>query len=343
MSQSEKATAKPIVRPPAPPEPADLKVVDNRPGMYLTTPGALDAGDAHLARIRELGLEPYLLEIEVRGYTVIPPELVAPPEFTARVRDALLRVAEKRTGVKHSIDQNGCAGKAAYLSSPGFFGMLYLLLEDPVFEEWIEKPVLGALVDYTLKGQGRLSSFDALVKWKDAAQLGYEEAAAQGLLADPDLLNDALHTDSPRWPDGKLLDGGNLMTNSAYILTDYSKENGSIAMVPGSHRLGRLPYPGEGLKDMVPVEAPAGSLIFWKGATWHGGAYPKLTDGLRLTMNTTFFNRSLKTVEAYQRAVPKEVLDRRNRQFALFVGADDMSGFGPEGPRPAYLEPSHFF
>jgi len=342
MSQSEKATAKPIVRPPAPPEPADLnrrfrqpfarqKVVDNRPGMYLTTPGALDAGDAHLARIRELGLEPYLLEIEVRGYTVIPPELVAPPEFTARIRDALLRVAEKRTGVKHSIDQNGNAGKAAYLSSGGFFAMLYLLFEDPVFEEWIENPVLGALVDYTLKGQGRLSSFDALVKWKDAAQL------------DPDLLQDALHSDSPRWPDGKLLDGGNLMTNSAYILTDYSKENGSIAMVPGSHRLGRLPYPGEGVKDMVPVEAPAGSLIFWKGATWHGGAYPKLTDGLRLTMNTTFFNRSLKTVEAYQRAVPKEVLDRRNRQFALFVGADDMSGFGPEGPQPAYLEPSHFF
>ena len=342
MSQSEKATAKPIVRPPAPPEPADLnrrfrqpfarqKVVDNRPGMYLTTPGALDAGDAHLARIRELGLEPYLLEIEVRGYTVIPPELVAPPEFTARIRDALLRVAEKRTGVKHSIDQNGNAGKAAYLSSGGFFAMLYLLFEDPVFEEWIENPVLGALVDYTLKGQGRLSSFDALVKWKDAAQL------------DPDLLQDALHSDSPRWPDGKLLDGGNLMTNSAYILTDYSKENGSIAMVPGSHRLGRLPYPGEGVKDMVPVEAPAGSLIFWKGATWHGGAYPKLTDGLRLTMNTTFFNRSLKTVEAYQRAVPKEVLDRRNRQFALFVGADDMSGFGSEGPQPAYLEPSHFF
>ena len=331
MTQSETAAAKPEARPPAPPEPANLKAVGNRPGMYLTTPGALDAGDAHLARIRELGLEPYLLEIEVRGYTVIPPELVAPPEFTARVRDALLRLAEKRTGVKHSIDQNGCAGNASYLSSPGFFGMLYLLLEDPVFEEWIENPVLGALVDYTLKGQGRLSSFDALVKWKDAAQI------------DSDLLTDALHSDSPRWPDGKLLDGGNLMTNSAYILTDYSKENGSIAMVPGSHRLGRLPYPGEGLKDMVPVEAPAGSLIFWKGATWHGGAYPKLTDGLRLTMNTTFFNRSLKPVESYQRAVPKEVLDRRNRQFALFVGADDMSGFGPEGPQPAYLEPSHFF
>lgn len=338
MAQSAKVAAKPKVRPPTPPEQPNLgkpslgkKVVGNQAGMYLTTPGALDAGDAHLARIRELGLEPYILEIEVRGYTVIPPKLVAPPEFTARVRDALLRLAEKRTGVKHSIDQNGSAGEGAYAYGAGVFAMLYLLLEDPVFEEWIENPVLGALVNYTLKGQGRLSSFDALVKWKDASQL------------DPNLLNDALHSDSPRWPDGNLLDGGNLMTNSAYILTDYSKENGSMAMVPGSHRLGRLPYPGEGVKDLVPVEAPAGSLIFWKGATWHGGAYPKLTDGLRLTMNTTFFNRSLKTVEAYQRAVPKEVLDRRNRQFAVFVGADDMSGFGPEGPQPAYLEPAHFF
>ena len=309
------------------------KVVDSsQAGMFLVTPGALDDGNAHLAQIRELCLEPYILDLEVRGYTVIPPELVAPPEFTARVRDALLRLAEKKTGVKHSIDQSGDAGELKALSyAGGIFVMLYLLFEDPVFEEWIENPVLGALVNYTLNGQARLSSLNSLVKWKDASQL------------DQDFLDNALHSDSPRWPNGNLLDGGNLMINSAYILTDYSKENGSIAMVPGSHRLGRLPYPGEGLKDMVPVEAPAGSLIFWKGATWHGPTYPKLTNGLRLVLNSTFFNRALKTVEQYQRAVPKEVLDRRNRQFAIFVGADDMSGFGADGPQPTYLEPSSFF
>ena len=259
-------------------------------------------------------------------------ELVAPPEFTARVRDALLRVAEEKTGVKHSIDEKGDSGKLEdFHSVGGVFTMLYLLFEDQVFEEWLENPVLGALVNYALRGQARLSALVSILKWKDESQL------------DSDIVDNALHSDSPRWPDGNLLDGGNLMVNSAYILTDYSKEDGAIAMVPGSHKLGRLPYPGEAVKDMVPVEAPAGSLIFWKGSTWHGGAYPKLTDGLRLVLNGTFFNRSLKTVEQYQRAVPKEVLDRRNRQFALFVGADDMSGFGPEGPQPAYLEPNSFF
>ena len=334
MTQSAEAAAKPEAHSPTPPEQPELlkQVAGNQAGMFLVTPGALDDADAHLAHIRELGLESHILELEVRGYTVIPPEMVAPPEFTARVRDALLRLAEEKTGVKHSLDRNGDTGKyAAFAAGGGFFLIFYLLFEDPVFEEWIENPVLGALVNHTLKGQGRLSSFDALVRWKDASQL------------DPDVQDHALHSDSPRWPDGNLLDGGNLMTNSAYIVTDYTKENGCIAMVPGSHRLGRLPYPGEGLKDMVPVEAPAGSLIFWKGATWHGPGYPKLTDGLRLTMNTTFFNRSLKTVEQFQRAVPKEVLDRRNRQFALLVGADDMTGFGSEGPQPAYLEPYSFF
>ena len=307
-------------------------VPGNQSGMFLVTPGALDSADAHLARIRELGLESYILDLEVRGFTVIPPELVAPPEFTARVRDALLRVAEEKTGVKHSIDEKGDTGKLEdFHSVGGVFTMLYLLFEDQVFEEWLENPVLGALVNYALRGQARLSALVSIIKWKDESQL------------DSDFVDNALHSDSPRWPDGNLLDGGNLMVNSAYILTDYSKEDGSIAMVPGSHKLGRLPYPGEAVKDMVPVEAAAGSLIFWKGSTWHGGAYPKLTDGLRLVLNATFFNRSLKTVEQYQRAVPKEVLDRRNRQFALFVGADDMSGFGAEGPQPAYLEPNSFF
>ncbi len=317
-----------------PPEQSNLgkMVSESKLGMMLQTPGVLDSGDAQLAQIRNLGLEPYILDLEVRGYTVIPPELVAPTEFNARVRDTLLRLAEEKTGVKHSIGQSGNAGKQEALAyGGGIFAMLYLLFEDPVFEEWIENPVLGALVNYTLKGQARLSSLNSLVKWKDDSQL------------DQEFLDNALHSDSPRWPDGSLLDGGNLMINCAYTLTDYSKENGSIAMVPGSHKLGRLPYPGEGLKDMVPVDAPAGSLIFWKGATWHGPAYPKLTDGLRLVLNSTFFNRALKTVEQYQRAVPKEVLDRRSRQFALFVGADDMTGFGAEGPQPAYLEPNSFF
>ena len=69
--------------------------------------------------------------------------------------------------------------------------------------------------------------------------------------------------------------------NSAWALTDYTPDNGPIAMVPGSHKYCRQPRLGEGEDMAVPVEAPEGSLIVWHGNTWHG-AYPKKTDGLRL-------------------------------------------------------------
>ncbi len=61
-----------------------------------------NAVDVMLAPIRELGLEPYVAELEQYGYTVIPPERVATPEFVERLRDAVLRVAHERTGVEHA-------------------------------------------------------------------------------------------------------------------------------------------------------------------------------------------------------------------------------------------------
>ena len=54
------------------------------------------------------------------------------------------------------------------------------------------------------------------------------------------------------------------------MLTPCTKDNGALAVVPGSHRLARQPMPGEGIDQAVPVEAEVGSLILWHGGTWHG-------------------------------------------------------------------------
>ena len=70
-------------------EPATLAVPDDAPNPL----------DAAFAPIRDLGLERYVAELDHYGYTVIPPERVAPPEFVERVRDVVLRVAHERTGV----------------------------------------------------------------------------------------------------------------------------------------------------------------------------------------------------------------------------------------------------
>ena len=203
-----------------------------------------NAVDAMLAPIRELGLEQYVAELEHYGYTVIPPELVAPPEFVERMRDAVLRVAHERTGVEHALDRPGDAGgyKTFPIQSDRYL-LYYLLFEDEVFEEWLENPVLCAMIDHIMRGQAQLSSMVSFVKWRDGSAKPGDPATG-------------LHSDSPGSPEGLLDFSQSLVCNAALCLTEYTREDGCIAMVPGSHRLGRVPMEGEGWTERYPSRAP---------------------------------------------------------------------------------------
>lgn len=59
--------------------------------------------------------------------------------------------------------------------------------------------------------------------------------------------------------------------NTNFLLHDYTYDNGCTMVYPGSHKLLSRPTP-EGLEKMevVPIEAPAGSLVLWSGHVWHG-------------------------------------------------------------------------
>lgn len=264
-------------------------------------------------RIRELGLESHVTELNTYGFTVVPPEKVADREFFSNIRDTVLRICKERTGVEFQLDKNGEFG--AYKAQPqsdGQFLLFYLLMADPIFEKWILNPTLYTLIDYLMGGQQQLSSLTSFVKWK---------GERQGL---------GLHSDSPPDRDGHLPACSDV-ANAAYCLTDYTLENGAIAMVPGSHRYCRQPRPGEGENNAVPVEAEAGSLIAWHGNIWHG-AFPKKTDGLRLNVTSYHCHRRLKTQEAYQWRVTQEMLDRNPTEFARLVAADDHMGWDESGP-----------
>ena len=272
--------------------------------------------DVFYAPIRELGLETYVAELDTYGYTVIPPEKVGPVEFALRVRDVVLRLAEERTGVAHSLDRNGDHGH--YTAQPQLdnqFLLYYLLFADPIFEDWLENPVLQALIAYAMRDRGQLSSLTSFVKWKGE---GY--GATLGL-----------HSDSPASPEGVLPATHDAVCNGTLVLTEYTKDDGAIAIVPGSHRLFRQPRRGDGVKRAVPIEAPVGSLIFWHGNTWHG-AFPKKTDGLRLNLTSYICNLHMKTQERYQGAVPPEMLARHGERFARLLGADDPYGWDENGP-----------
>ena len=271
------------------------------------------AYDRTCKRIAELGLEKHVSDLDSYGFTVVPPNKVAERACLERLREAVLRICQQRTGVDFQLDRNGAFGRyEAQPQTAGQFVLYYLLMADPVFERWVLNPTLYALIDRLMRGWQQLSSLHSFVKWKgERPSLG-------------------LHADCPADPDGRL-PAYAAVANSAYCLTDYTLPGGAIAMVPGSHAWRRPPRPGEGEHAAVPVEAEAGSLIVWHGNTWHG-AFEKKTDGLRLNVTSFFCHRCLKNEENYQWRVTPEMLERNPPAFAKLVGADDWMGWDERGP-----------
>ena len=268
-------------------------------------------------RIRELGLEQNVAELDTFGFTILPPGKAAPVEFTDRLRERLLEVAERRTGVKHDVE----SGEHGQLpnSQPNFshqYLLYYLLLEDKVFQEGATNPYLLALQTYMLGMDCRLSNAVAFVKWRD--EIGYGETLglhADNTLKHPISIGHETHTG-----------------NSAWVLTDYTEDNGAIAFVPGSHQKARHPGPGEGVADAIPIEAPAGSLLIWHGNLWHG-AYPRKNEGLRLVMSY-YFNRSyLQVQEDYRHTVTPEILADNPKRLAVLLGFGQADGWqSKDGP-----------
>lgn len=276
-----------------------------------------------MANIQALGLEKHIVELDTLGYTIVPPGVGCSDAETQRILDAVMRVLEKRTGQKYDLNGNGRETKYKDgLDAHNQFQLYYMLMADRACEDWLDNKVLRAIIDYALRGQAQLCSMVSFVKWRDG---GYGNRLG-------------LHTDSQgASPEGVLTLSHQVACNVALALTPYTKEDGALAVVPGSHLYYRQPRFEEGIEEAVPIVAPVGSMIFWVGNLWHG-AYPKVTDGLRLNLTGNFNNKAFKTLENYGRHVPLEMLRRHDKWFARTLGADEVYGWGEEGPKPPLID-----
>ncbi|MEM7016788.1 MAG: phytanoyl-CoA dioxygenase family protein [Pseudomonadota bacterium] len=245
--------------------------------------------------IKEYKLEPYVLELETEGLTIVPPEVTGfTPEHMDRCIEVLLTEFENMTGCPITLE-DGPKGELVWpenkfpsilsdVPDPTQMLIQQLLQIDRCFRDLCVNPAVDALINHMVGNLAmsmagsrarRLSSANSFIKWQ--GDYGYGETLG-------------LHGDQGACP----LPWGTtaLTANATWCLTDYTKKDGALAYVPGSHKANGHPVQPAAAKQAIAAECPRGSVIVWHGATWHG-AFPKLTPGLRLNAVAYYRHQSV--------------------------------------------------
>lgn len=257
--------------------------------------------------LKQLDLLEHIAELEAFGYTILPPEKVGPPEQHEQARQAVIRIA---------CERKQCAeDELAEEFSDGQELLRFVLWDDPIFEKLALHPAALGLIQWLVGTDCIFSLCNAWVKGRGESRTAIHADWAQFEM--PSMPVEAFGA------------------NFNYLLTDYSKEDGGLSFVPGSHRWRRLPSNEEAeywADNAQPVEAPAGSMIIWGDHTWHG-SYPKTTDGLRLMILGLYNRPHMQTQEAYRETVTNEVLARNPKRFARLMNIYNPM---PWGKTPDY-------
>ena len=256
-------------------------------------------------QIQELEREQFVLQLEVDGLCVVPPERTGvAPETINAIAEQLLSEAQEVVGCEFdlnegpraeltmSADENVIAQFSGDRGEPTQFLVQQLCARDRLFRDLAINPVGVALIRHLI-GQNatRFSSHNAFIKWQ--GEFGYGQ-------------NLGLHCDQMAVPRPW---GRNALTaNTNWCITDYSLDGGALAYVPGSHRRMEPPRFPEAVELAVPVEAPAGSLIVFHGATWHG-AFPRLTEGMRLSIANYFRHYMVLPQDDIKNLFPQELAE----------------------------------
>ena len=176
--------------------------------------------------------------------------------------------------------------------------VFHLFNLDAVFIDLIQRPLGVRFVEQILGRAFLISNFSANI-------------TAPGSRPMP------LHADQgyvlPPWPDQPLA------CNVAWLLDDFTEENGGTRYVPGSHRLARGPAAGEAV-NTVAIEAPAGSMLVMDGRLWHQTGANRSRDCRRAALFGYFVKRWLRPQINWNAALWPETIARLSPTFLDRLG-----------------------
>ena len=200
------------------------------------------------AALESLGVHPALLSTEecglldAKGYLLL--EDILTQDEVAYLRHRLDELA---------ASEGDSAGSELHREE-GTVRLANLLDKDPLFEKFITTPRVLAAITHVIGTDIQLSSLSS------RAALPNGQGQQQ------------LHTD---WREA-VEPGNYFVCNAAWLIDDYTEENGATRVIPGSHRRGTLPQDAladclADHPDQVSLSGRAGSVVVFNSHLWHGG------------------------------------------------------------------------
>ncbi len=138
-----------------------------------------------------------------------------------------------------------------------------------------------------------------------------------------------------------------LLLATMWAISDFTKENGGTRIIPGSHLWDDKRVPEE--HEIIATEMRAGSVLFYIGASFHGGGANKAASP-RTGIALHYALGWLRQEENQYLAVPQEIARTFSPELKALMGyelstvnsgfvdhqhpRDVLDGTPPEGPRP---------
>jgi len=179
-----------------------------------------------------------------------------------------------------------------------------LVNKGKIFADMIQHPSVLEFQEYLLGNNCTLSSF--------TVNLIGPGSPVSGLHIDYPLSN--LPTPHPSFA---------LCANSVYLLDDFSLENGATQLIPGSHKRGYGPSPGEMYDDVIQVTGKKGDIIIVHGHIWHSSG-ENHTDRDRVALLGFFCRSFMKPQQDHLKLIATDIIEEASPTLKRLLGMDSQ-------------------
>ena len=129
-----------------------------------------------------------------------------------------------------------------------------------------------------------------------------------------------------------------MVVNVAFMLTDFTAENGATRIVPGSHVYARQPGPEDEGTD-IPATGKAGDAMIFDGRLFHGTGANTTADEERIALLCTYCAPQVRCQENYTLGILPEVRRQASPELLSLLGFRVWNGYGRTGQPAEWATP----